>query len=71
MGSNATHLATIKHQILERIEEITAQPKPTYNIDGQQVLWGAYFDSLTKQLAAIDAAIASADPYEEVSYGLT
>lgn len=33
-------------QIIARIAEITASPKPDYSIDGQTVSWRAYLDSL-------------------------
>ena len=42
MPTNAEQIATIKSQTLARMAEITAQPKPTYQIDGQLVAWGNY-----------------------------
>ncbi len=47
MSSNAEQIATIKSQTLARIAEITAQPKPTYQIDGQLVAWGDYLTQLS------------------------
>lgn len=67
--SEATSLATIKANILARLEDVTSSPKPNYSIDGQNVSWQAYFDSLMRQLKAIDDQINAATPYEEVSRG--
>lgn len=64
-------LETIKANILARLEEITASPKPNYSVDGQSVSWQSYFDSLMASLKRIDEQINSAEPYEEVSRGYT
>jgi hypothetical protein len=64
-------LATIKNNILARLEEITAQPKPNYSIDGQQVSWQSYFDSLMANLERINHQINASEPFEEVSRGRT
>ena len=64
-----SQLQAIKANILARIEEITAQPKPNYNIDGQSVSWQSYLDSLFDKLTAIDTQINSAEPFEEISKG--
>ena len=42
MPTDAQQVATIKRQTLALMAEITAQPKPTYQIDGQMVAWGDY-----------------------------
>ena len=64
-------LQTIKTQILANIQEVTANPKPNYSIDGQSVSWGSYLDSLYKQLNQINDQINQAEPYEVVSRGIT
>ena len=46
--SDADTIATIKSQTLARIAEITAQPKPTYQIDGQMIAWGDYLSQLQR-----------------------
>jgi hypothetical protein len=69
--SEATLLATIKSNILARLEDITSQPKPNYSIDGQQVSWQSYFDSLMANLERINAQINASEPFEEVSRGRT
>ena len=69
--SEATTLATIKSNILARLGEITSQPKPNYNIDGQQISWQSYFDSLMANLERINLQINASEPFEEVSRGRT
>ena len=69
--SNAQTLATIKTNLLARIQEVTAQPKPNYNIDGQSVSWQSYLDSLFAKLDKINEQINSDTPFEEVSRGVT
>lgn len=66
-----TDLETIKANILARLKEVTEKPKPNYNIDGQSVSWQSYSDSLMKQLDAVNKQINAAQPYEEVSRGIT
>jgi hypothetical protein len=69
--SEAETLATIKSNILARLEDITSQPKPNYSIDGQQVSWQSYFDSLMANLERINTQINASEPFEEVSRGRT
>lgn len=70
--ATADALQNIRNNILARIQEVTAKPKPNYNIDGQQVSWQSYFDSLMKQLEAIDNRIAlTQEPFEIISRGVT
>jgi hypothetical protein len=65
MPTDAEQLATIKSQTLALLVDLTANPKPSYNIDGQQILWGDYFAKLTDKLEKIDALIAAeAGPFE-------
>lgn len=67
--SEATTLATIKNNILAQLEDISANPKPNYSIDGQQVSWQSHFDSLMNALDRINSQINAAEPYEIVSRG--
>ena len=69
--SNAEQLERIRTNILNRIEEITANPKPNYSIDGQTVSWQSYLDSLMARLTAINEQINADTPFEEVSRGIT
>jgi ACT domain-containing protein len=67
--SDLTALATIKNNILAQLQDISANPKPNYSIDGQQVSWQSHFDSLMNALNQINAQINAAEPYEIVSRG--
>jgi hypothetical protein len=69
--SNAEHIATIKGQTLARIIEITAQPKPTYQIDGQLVAWGDYLAQLQRTVAWCDEQLAAESPVEVRSRAFT
>lgn len=72
LPSSSDALQNIRNNILNRIAEITAAPKPDYSVDGQSVSWGSYLDTLLKQLEAIDMRIAlSQEPFEFVSRGIT
>jgi hypothetical protein len=71
MSSNAEQIATIKSQTLARIAEITAQPKPTYQIDGQLVAWGDYLTQLQRTVDWCNANLASESPMEVRSQGYT
>lgn len=54
------------------IEQITAQPQPSYSLDGQAVSWSEYLSMLTAQLAQLqEAAIFLGGPYQLVSQGVS
>ena len=57
-------IALIKSQTLARIAEITAQPKPSYAIEGQNVAWSDYLGRLQKTVDWCDARLAAAAPFE-------
>ena len=60
--------ATIKSQTLAMIAEITAEPKPTYSIDGQSVLWTDYLKQLRTTVEWCDQQIARSEAgVEEVT----
>jgi hypothetical protein len=50
--------STIKSQTLAMITELTANPKPTYNIDGQSVQWSDYLKQLQSTVLWCDQQIA-------------
>ena len=64
-------LKTIKTQTLAILEEITADPKPTYMLDGQSVSWTAYHRMLFDQIESLNKQIAAEEPFEVQSYGYT
>lgn len=62
--TNLTQVQLIKTQTLARIVEITASAKPSYNIDGQSVSWGAYLAQLQSTIKWADEQLNAEDPYE-------
>lgn len=71
MPSDAEQLATIKSQALANLVAITENPKPTYDIDGQEVEWTEYQKMLQDQVAWVDGQLAVASPFEIHSVGFT
>lgn len=69
MATYLENLTTARDNIAARLAEITAIPKPSYDVDGQRVEWNDYFKALTDQLAKLNAAINGASIYEEESIG--
>lgn len=63
MATDLEQLQTIKSQILQRIVEITASPKPSYKTaTGQSVDWNGYLKSLREQLQEINKILVAEDP---------
>lgn len=71
MPSDAQQIATIKTQTLARIAEITAQPKPTYNVDGQMIAWSDYLEQLRQTVDWCNQKLAGEEPFEFQSRGYT
>jgi hypothetical protein len=71
MSTDFQQIATIKSQTLTRIAEITAQPKPTYQIDGQSVAWGDYLVQLQQTVDWCNEKLADEVPIEVQSQGYT
>lgn len=64
-------IRTIKQQTLARIAELTGQPKPSYQIDGQQVAWSEYLKQLRATVDWCNRVLAGAQPFEVRSQGYT
>ncbi|MBN2476903.1 MAG: hypothetical protein JXB62_20010 [Pirellulales bacterium] len=71
MASDAEQIATIKTQTLARIAEITAEPKPTYAIDGQTIDWGDYLGQLQRTVDWCNEKLGGERPFEVQSRGYT
>jgi hypothetical protein len=69
--SDAQQIAAIKSQTLALMAEITAQPKPTYQIDGQLVAWGDYLAQLQRAVDWCNEKLAGEAPFEVRSQGYT
>jgi DNA repair protein RadC len=64
MSADIQQLTAIKTQTLARIAEITAAPKPTYDIDGQRVAWGEYLRQLQQTVDWCNEKLAGEAPFE-------
>ncbi len=71
MSTDAQQIASIKSQTLARLSEITAQPKPTYQIDGQLVSWGDYHAQLRRTVDWCNEMLSGEAPFEQRSQGYT
>lgn len=71
MPGDAQQIATIKTQALARIAEITAEPKPTYTLDGQTIAWGEYLKQLQQTVDWCNQRLAGEAPFEFRSQGYT
>ena len=69
--SDLEQLLTIKSQTLALIAGITAQPKPTYTIDSQQVSWTEYLAQLQETVRWCDERLTASAPVEVRSQGYT
>jgi hypothetical protein len=58
---------TIKTQTLSMIAEMTANPKPSYNVDGQSVQWSDYLKQLRTTVEWCDQQMARSEPVEEIT----
>lgn len=64
-------LTTARDNFAAKLAEVSASPKPTYNIDGQSVSWTEYYKFLSDQVERLNVQISSGDPFEVVSTGIT
>jgi hypothetical protein len=71
MPSDAEQVAAIKTQTLARIAEITAQPRPTYDIDGQKIVWSDCLQQLRRTVDWCNQKLAGEEPFEFQSQGYT
>jgi hypothetical protein len=69
MTDSLEQLKTIRLQTLARIAEITAEPKPSYSIDGQSVSWNDYLKTLRDTVAWCDRMMNAENPGCEISRG--
>ena len=71
MPSDQQQIETIKTQTLQQIVDLRVNPKPTYTIDGQNVSWESYLESLQNTVDWCDKKLAQYDPFEVRSQGYT
>lgn len=67
--SDREQIEVIKCQTLAVMAAVTAAPRPSYEIDGQSVMWAAYLEQLRRTVEWCDAKLAGDDPFEFQSQG--
>jgi hypothetical protein len=71
MPSDLEQIRTIKSQTLAIMAELTANPKPTYYLDGQTVSWNDYLARLQATIDWCEKKLAGEEPFEIRSQGMT
>ena len=71
MSTEAQQITSIRNLTLAQLEQLRANPKPTYSIDGQRVSWTDYFQSLQQTIDWCDQKLAGYEPFECRSQGTT
>jgi len=71
MFDDSQQILSIKTQALARIAEITAAPKPSYNIDGQMVAWSDYLGQLQRTVDWCNEKLAGRECFEVRTQGYT
>lgn len=70
MATDLQNLTTIRSNLLSKLATISADPKPSYNIDGQSVDYNAYYAALWGQLEQVNKQISTAGgPFEVETLG--
>ncbi|HZZ74190.1 MAG TPA: hypothetical protein VFE24_18285, partial [Pirellulales bacterium] len=65
MPTDLDQIQTIKTQALQQLVDLRANPKPSYKLDGQEVAWQAYLDSLQRTIDWCDDKLSAYEPFEE------
>ena len=71
MPTDAEQLTTIRSNTLARIAELTESHKPSYTVNGQTVSWTQYMADLRSTLEWCDRQLATEEPFEIHSQGIT
>lgn len=69
--TDVEQIRSIRSQTLAQLEQLRADPKPSYWIDGQRVHWQQYAESLQRTVDWCDQKLAECEPFEIRSQGLT
>ena len=71
MATDLEQIRTVRTQTLAILAELTANPKPTYYIDGQMVSWNVYLTNLQATVDWCERKLAGEEPVEIHSRGTT
>ncbi|MGE3406810.1 MAG: hypothetical protein AB7I37_08355 [Pirellulales bacterium] len=69
--SDSETVAAIRSQTLAAMAAMTADPKPSYSIDGQSVAWSEYLARLQATVDWCDRKLADEEPFEVHTVGRT
>ena len=69
--TDVEQIQAIRSHSLSQLEQLRADPKPTYWLDGQRVHWEEYAESLQRTIDWCDAKLAEYQPFEVRSRGMT
>lgn len=69
--TDVQYIQSIRSQTLAQLDELCANPKPTYWLDGQRVHWQQYAESLERTIDWCDRKLVEYDPFEVRSQGIT
>jgi hypothetical protein len=69
--TDVQQIQSIRSQTLAQLDALRADPKPSYWIDGQRVLWQEYADSLQRTVDWCDQKLSEYQPFEVRSQGVT
>lgn len=59
MAVNIPSLMTLsREQLATKYATVTANPKPNYNIDGQQISWADYCEALLRQIESTGGQVS-------------
>jgi hypothetical protein len=67
MATDAENIATIRSNLLAALATESANPKPSYSVDGQTVSWTEWRAGILKQIADLNTLAAAATPFEYVT----
>lgn len=68
---DAAMIGLIRQQTLATLAAITADPRPSYELDGQRVQWGDYLARLQQTVEWCDRQLQQSEPFEVESRGYT
>ncbi len=63
-GDAQVDLTIARDNIAKQLADMTASPKPTYDVDGQRVEWEAHFRALSEELDRLTLALQALEPFE-------
>jgi hypothetical protein len=57
-------IQSIRSQTIVQLDDLRANPKPSYWLDGQRVFWQEYAESLQRTVDWCDRKLTELEPFE-------